>query len=93
MPKELENLIEVARIKELCRVANVIKVAQRMKNIVFYFDKNKYNPEIIDKLIKKYEFNVKFSSGIEPYVTLKIDSIADENIIKDIKEFLNYIKI
>ena len=93
MPKELENLIEVARIKELCRAANVIKVAQRMKNIVFYFDKNKYNPEIIDKLIKKYEFNVKFSSGIEPYVTLKIDSIADENIIKDIKEFLNYIKI
>ena len=93
MPKELENLIEVARIKELCRAANIIKVAQRMKNIVFYFDKNKYNPEIIDKLIKKYEFNVKFSSGIEPYVTLKIDSVADENVIKDIKEFLNYIKI
>ena len=93
MPKELENLIEVARIKELCRTTNVIKIAQRMKNIVFYFDKNKYNPEIIDKLIKKYEFNVKFSSGIEPYVTLKVDSIKDENIIKDIKEFLNYIKI
>ena len=31
MPKELENLIEVARIKELCRTAGVIKVTQKEK--------------------------------------------------------------
>jgi len=47
MPRELENLLEVARIKELARKANIIKVAQRRESIVFYFDKNKYNPEII----------------------------------------------
>jgi len=88
MPKELENLLEVARIKELARKANIIKVAQRRESVVFYFDKNKYNPEIIDKLIKKYEFKIKFSSGIEPYVTLKIGEVSDEKLIEEVKEFL-----
>ena len=88
MPKELDNLLEVARIKEMARKANITKIAQRMKSVVFYFEKNKYNPEIIDKLIKKYEFNIKFSTGIEPYMTLKINTDSDEKLIQEIKEFL-----
>lgn len=92
MPKELENLIEIARIKELARQVNVIKIAQRMSSIVFYFDKDKYNPEIIDKLIKKYEFNIKFSSGIEPYITLKNNCDSDGKLVDEIKEFLNSVK-
>ena len=94
MPKELENLIEVARIKELCQNAGVIKVSEREKaltnsiNIVFYFDKNKYNPEIVDILMKKYGYNVKFSVGMEPYVTLKLNKAKDDELIEKIKEFL-----
>lgn len=92
MPKELENLIEIARIKELARKANIIKIAEKMSEIVFYFDKNQYSPEIIDKLIKKYEFYIKFSTGIEPYVTLKIKHESDEKLIDSIKEFLEFIR-
>ena len=94
MPKELENLIEIARIKELCRKAGVIKVAEKKnaymnsKNLVFYFDKNKYNPEIVDTLIKKYGYEIKFSTGIEPYITLRIEKMSDEELINKIKEFL-----
>ena len=94
MPKELENLIEVARIKELCQNAGVIKVSERENaltnsiNIVFYFDKNKYNPEIVDILMKKYGYNVKFSVGMEPYVTLKLNKAKDDELIEKIKEFL-----
>ena len=100
MPKELENLIEVARIKELCRLAGVIKVSEKKnimistnskptsKNVVFYFDKNKYNPEIVDKLVKKYSYNIKFSAGVEPYVTLKIGETTEDGLIQKIKEFL-----
>ena len=100
MPKELENLIEVARIKELCRKAGVVKISEKKnimistnakptsKNVVFYFDKNKYNPEIVDKLIKKYGYNIKFSAGIEPYVTLKIGNVTEDELIENIKEFL-----
>ena len=94
MPKELENLIEVARIKELCRKAGVVKVSEKKnmltnnQNLVFYYDKNKYNPEIVDKLIKKYSYDIKFSTGIEPYVTLRIGNLKDEELIEKIKEFL-----
>ena len=90
MPKELENLLEIARIKELARKANIIKIVQRMESIVFYFDKNKYNMDIIDKLIKKYGTNIRFSTGIEPYITLKGQKdLEDAQIIKNIKEFLS----
>ncbi len=93
MPKELENLIEIARIKELAKKANVTKITEKMESIVFYLDKGKYNPEIIDKLIKKYELKIKFSSGIEPYITLRIKHETDEQLIKETKEFLNSINI
>ena len=104
MPKELENLIEVARIKELCRLAGVIKVSEKKnimistnskptsKNVVFYFDKNKYNPEIVDKLVKKYSYNIKFSAGVEPYVTLKVGETTEDGLIQKIKEFLKECK-
>ncbi len=90
MPNELENLLEVARIKELAKQVNVVKVAQRRESVVFYFDKEKYNPEIVNKLIQKYEFNIKFSNGIEPYVTLKIRDIT--KLVDNIKEFLEFVK-
>lgn len=40
MPEELENLIEVARIKQLAKLANIIKISQRGENFVFYFNQN-----------------------------------------------------
>ena len=90
-PKEIENLLEVTRIKELARNANVVKISQRASNVVFYFDRSKYNPDIIDKLVKKYEFNVKFGAGIEPYVTLKVNNETDKKLIEAIKEFLIFV--
>ena len=95
MPKELENLIEVARIKELCRTAGVIKITEKKnmftnnQNVVFYFDKNKYNPEIVNTLLKKYNTRIKFSAGVEPYITLILRNKNDEELIEEIKEFLN----
>ncbi|MGN1269427.1 MAG: transcription-repair coupling factor [Clostridia bacterium] len=89
IPKELENLIEVARIKQLARKANILKVSQRESNVVFYFIKENVKPEMINILIKKYPMQIKFSNGIEPYVTLKIKENTDKDIIKKIKEFLN----
>ena len=88
MPEELENLIEIARIKNLCKEANVLKISQRKDKVVFYFDKSKFNPEIVDKLIKKYSSNIRFSTGVEPYITLNIGN----KIIEEIKVFLTYVK-
>ena len=87
LPKELENLIDIARIKQLARKANILKIAQRENGIVFYFVKEKIKPEMVNALIIKYPMLVKFSNAVEPYVTLRIKE--NENIIEKAKEFLN----
>ena len=87
LPKELENLIDIARIKQLARKANILKIAQRENGIVFYFVKEKIKPEMVNALITKYPMLVKFSNAVEPYVTLRIKE--NENIIEKAKEFLN----
>ena len=86
LPKELENLIDIARIKQLARKANILKIAQRENGIVFYFVKEKIKPEMVNTLITKYPMLVKFSNAVEPYVTLRIKE--NENIIEKAKEFL-----
>lgn len=38
MPKEVENLLEVARIKELAKKAHIVKISQKKDGIVFTYD-------------------------------------------------------
>lgn len=87
MPDELENLIEIVRIKELSRKANIAKIAQRMENVVFYFENNSYPEDMINKLIQKYGIRIRFSTGVEPYITLK----EVKNVVDEVKEFLRLV--
>lgn len=89
VPDEIMSLIEVARIKELARNLGIIKISEKLSGIVFLYDKNKFNFESIGNLVQKYDGKIKFSQGIEPYITLKIDKISDKQILSDVKEFLN----
>ena len=88
IPKEMENLLEVARIKMVCKEKNIFKVTQRNLNIIFYFDKSNFDIEKVDKLVKKYQNNIKFSPGAEPYITLKTNCSLDKDILNRVKEFL-----
>ena len=87
MPDELENLIEIVRIKELARKANIAKITQRMENVVFYFENSNYPENMINNLIQKYGNRIRFSTGVEPYITLK----DVKNVIDEVKEFLRLI--
>ncbi len=88
IPSEAENLLKIAEIKQLCRKANVIKITQKQRNIVFYFDYNKFNFDIVDSLIKKYKNKIQFSAAKEPYITYKLNTTGDLEVLKEIKEFL-----
>ncbi len=92
MPEEVNNLLEIARIKELCKETFVTKIAQRKENIVFHFDASNFKMEVIDTLIKKYRNEIRFSPGKEPYITYKVPENSDSMIIKKVKEFLKTIK-
>ena len=89
MPKEIENLLDVARIKILCKQSGVFKISQKISNIVFYFDIDLFNPEVINKLVEEYKDRIKFSQGVEPYVTLRIKSDSGKIILEEVKRFLN----
>ncbi len=89
MPKEMENLLDIARIKILCKKTGVFKVSQKMSNIVFSFDLNLFNPDIINRLVEKYKDRIKFSQGVEPYVTLRIKSDFCKIILEEVKNFLS----
>lgn len=88
LPQELENLIEIARIKQLAKAQNIIKVESKKSGILFTFNSSeniKYN---ITELVKKYGDKIKFSAGIKPMITYKINNLKEKELIKEIKEFL-----
>ena len=93
MPKEVENLIEIARIKILARNANAIKVTQKQNSIMVNLDKDdiKIDEEMIKKLLEKYGTRLRFSAGVEPYITLKTNEKDEEKIVSQIKELLQAI--
>ena len=89
-PRELNNLIEVSRIKMMCKEKHIIKVSKRGKNIVFTFNNQKFDLSIIEKLLKIYGNKIKFSTG-NPYITLQVSSAENDILIKEVKEFINNI--
>ena len=91
MPEELENLIEIARIKILAKRAGAIQISQRMDNFVFYFNPKNFNMDIA-KLVEKYKNKILFSQGKDPYITLKAGATekSDKQNLDQIKELLNF---
>ena len=93
MPKEIENLLEIARIKSLCKKNNIIKVVSKKDFVVFTFEENKFDFDV-NKIINKYGNKVKFSAGIKPMLTLdvkensnNVSNINTKNLIsKDLVE-------
>ena len=92
MPPELENLIDIARIKYLSKQINITKIVSRTMSdsktsVVFTFNKDNLEMEISEKE-KKYRNRIKFSAGIKPMVTLQIDSTKERKILNDVIEFV-----
>jgi len=83
LPKEIENLLEVARIKRLCKENNIIKIVQRRDKINFTLGK-KYDISNIEKLIKKYNNRIKMKFDKENIITILMQN---NKVFDEIKEF------
>ena len=85
MPKEVENLIEIARIKNIARPRHIVKIQEKQMGFVFTFAEDiVIEAETISKLLKQYKNNIHFSAIGKPYITLKIE----KNKIEEIKKFI-----
>ena len=91
MPEEVENLIQIARIKILCSENKIEKVYNKQGQIVFSFARGENNIDV-QGLLKKYRNKIKFSAGIKPGITLKCEATTDKKILDEIHTFLIYIK-
>ena len=91
MPKEVENLLKIAKIKYLAKGLNISKIASKNINqeqsVVFTFEQGKFKLDI-NEIIKKYGSKIKFSNGIKPMITLKIGQSNEKQILKEVIEFL-----
>lgn len=89
IPVEAENLLEIARIKNLARKANVVKIMQKKDGILFLYDKDKFDVSMVDKMVKKYNRRIRFSPGNQPYITLILEKKEETGKLKEIQEFLD----
>lgn len=69
----------------------LLKFLGKRENVVFNFNADNFNMEVVDILIKKYRNEIRFSPGKEPYITYKVPENTDTIIVKKVKEFLGTI--
>lgn len=94
MPKELENLIDIARIKYMAKELQIEKIISRKTAVVFTFKTNGSEKEFkidIPKLVKEYGSKIKFSAGIRPMITLEIGNNNERKILNDTTKFLKWL--
>ena len=87
MPKEIENLLEIARIKILCKKLNISKVQGKHNFVVFIFEAKELNIDV-NELVKKYKNKIRFSQGIKPQITIALDNSTGMPMLKEVKKFL-----
>ena len=87
MPYEIENLLEISRIKQLAKKNNIIKIQSRRDGVVFTYNNNNFKDDFISNIIRKYGSRIKFSDGIKPMITLKVDKNGEEALIEEVKNF------
>lgn len=87
MPNEIENLLDIARIKTLCKKLNISKVQERRNFVLFMFEAGELNIDI-NELVKKYRNRIKFTQGIKPQITLMLQNSTEKGCLKETMEFL-----
>ena len=92
MPEQLENLIDIARIKYLSKKQHIEKIVSRRGAVLFTFNPNNVQDVIdIPEIVKVYGNRIKFSSGIKPMVTLGIKENSDRKVLREVTEFVKFL--
>lgn len=92
VPQEVNNLLEVAKIKLFAKKANIIEVKSKGENAILVFDESKFNVNIVNELINKYPKDIMFSPTQKPYITYIIEkNINQEKLLTQIQELIKFI--
>ena len=87
IPKEVENLIQIAKIKYLAKNLKISKISSKNTAVVFTFEPNQFKSDITE-LVKKYGNKIKFSNSIKPMITLETGTKEEQQILNQATQFL-----
>lgn len=91
MPSEIENLLDIVRIKYMAKSLYITKIASKRTAVVFTFEQSKFDVDI-PKLVSIYKNRLKFSPGVKPMITLDIGTTNERQILNDVAEFLKQLE-
>ena len=92
LPEESVNLLEIARIKIYARALKILSIKQNNKNVVIKFSNEEFIMDKVQILVDLYKGNLMFSAGVTPYLTLKLQSLKDSDILNDVLKLLKIVK-
>ncbi len=88
-PKEINNLIKIAYIKVLCKKINIKSILQISRTINFEFVKQKdISGNLINFLVNNFKNKIKFDISKKPIVKYKLDSLEQDQILKELENAL-----
>jgi len=93
MPTEMVNLLEIARIKCYARALRITKIEQKMDKVLIHFNDAEFlTSDKVQFLIDNYRRQIFFSAGDIPYITLKLQSLKESDIVKEVLKLLKIVK-
>lgn len=87
-PKQIENLLEISRIKQMAKKLYINKISSKRDGVVFTFENEKLSGDKAIELIKIYGNDIKFSPGVKPMITYKISKKSEKELLLEIENFL-----
>lgn len=92
VPQEVNNLLEVAKIKLFAKKANITEVKSKGENVILVFDESKFNVNIVNELVNKYPKDIMFSPTQKPYITYIIPKDTNgQKLLTQVQELIKFI--
>lgn len=93
LPKSVQHLLQISYIKSVAEQCKIFEIKQRQDSIIFKFDNSAaYSAEQIKKIIIEANGSVKFTAGAVPYLSFSVKNIKKDEMIKQIKQLLEFVK-
>lgn len=92
IPFVVYNLIDVSYIRCLAKKLNIEEISETNEEIFIKFaDKNVISEKFVTGLLDKYNKQVVFKLGEKPSIGYKINDVKKDELLKNIKELLEFI--
>jgi transcription-repair coupling factor (superfamily II helicase) len=92
LPKSVENLLEIAIIKSMANVLDIVAIQEKNNSIILEIKKDaNLNPEKIPDLINEFNNKLKFTINDKPQFVLTISKEEKKRIFRYIKNLLQSI--